>query len=62
MENILRFIIKTFSFNLQLGADPFGDNYREHLRNEGINTDQVKSVEGQVSFNFVISFLACDDF
>lgn len=33
----------------KLGADPFGDNYREHLRQENVNTDQVKSVEGQTT-------------
>jgi len=33
----------------KLGADPFGDNYKEHLRNEGINIDQVKSVEGHTT-------------
>lgn len=35
--------------NLQLGADPFGDNYKEHLRNENVNTSQVKSVEGHTT-------------
>ncbi|KAG4072635.1 hypothetical protein HA402_004724 [Bradysia odoriphaga] len=39
----------------KLGADPFGDNYREHLRNETVNTEQVISVEGQTTGTAQIS-------
>lgn len=33
----------------KIGADPFGDNYKEHLRNEDVNINQVTSVEGQTT-------------